>query len=320
MNDIKSTLLKNLGNRRSVFIGILLLVIITVILFLHPFGTRVNVNVVVSPGMGAKQIASDLKERGLIQSETLFLILVRLRGAQNSLQAGEYVFKAKTGTFSILSKIIKGEVRAIKFTVPEGYTAMQIARLVEEKKFGSAKVFLEKVRERKLEGYLFPETYMLHRGMDEDDIIRIMRAQFDKVFTQELKKRSLEIGMSEKEVVTLASIIEKEAKQEEERTLISSVFHNRLKKGWLLESCATVQYALGEHKKKLSYDDLRVVSDYNTYLHVGLPPAPICNPGEASLRAALYPAQSDDLFFVSGEDGTHRFSRYYKQHLRNKKL
>jgi UPF0755 protein len=145
-----------------------------------------------------------------------------------------------------------------------------------------------------------------------------MVSQFRKNFTVEMEQRTVQLKMKESSIVTLASIIEKEAVLASERPLISAVFHNRLKKHWYLESCASVLYALGEHKKSLTFKDLKVDSPYNTYKYYGLPPGPICNPGLSSIKAALYPETSDDMFFVVSSSGSHSFSRYFSEHLKNK--
>jgi len=191
--------------------------------------------------------------------------------------------------------------------------------LIEQKGLGRKDKFLKIVEEKKLEGYLFPETYFVNYDISEEQIIEIMVDQFNKVFTKELEERGKEFNFARRDVIILASIIEKEAAKEEERPLISAVFHNRLKKRWYLESCATVQYALGKHKNRLTYKDLKVDSPYNTYAHFGLPPGPICNPGFGSIEAALYPADSDLMFFVAEGEGTHRFSKYYQKHLKVQK-
>ncbi len=312
-------LIKLKNTKRNIFFVLFVFLAVITLFFLYPRQPVISKTVVITSGMSARDIAHLLKKHELITNETFFLILTKIRGAQDALQAGEYLFNRKMGANSILNKIIKGEIEYIKLTIPEGYTYRQIAELIEEKKLGNKENFLKEVEDKELQGYLFPETYLVHSQTDEKQIIQMMNEKFNKVFDTELKKRAKEIRLTEKEVVILASMIEKEAKDDEERSLVSSVFHNRLKRGWLLESCATVQYALGRHKPKLTYDDLKVNSPYNTYIHPGLPPGPICNPGEASIRAALYPQDSDALFFVTGEDGTHRFSKYYKEHLRKKR-
>jgi len=203
----------------------------------------------------------------------------------------------------------------MKLTIPEGFTARQIGQLIEEKGLGRRKRFLKIVEQRGVEGYLFPETYFVEYDISEEEIIDTMVDQFNKLFTKEMEEQGKKFNFTKRDTVILASIIEKEAARDEERPLISGVFHNRLRKRWYLESCATVQYALGEHKEKLTYEDLKVDSPYNTYDHFGLPPGPICNPGLGSIKAALYPAETDLMFFVAEGEGTHGFSKYYGKHL-----
>lgn len=191
---------------------------------------------------------------------------------------------------------------------------------MEKKGVCSGEKFLKIVKNKKLEGYLFPETYFFEPDSTEEKVIQTLTNQFEKKFSDDFIKKAKELKMSKEKIIILASIIEKEAKKDEERPLISSVFHNRIKKGWNLESCATVLYSLGRHKDFLTYKDTKVNSPFNTYIHHGLPPAPISNPGIASITAALYPAVSDDMFFVADGSGTHRFSKYVEEHIKNKKL
>lgn len=281
-----------------------------------PSGTRV---VTIERGATAREAARMLRESGVISSENFFLAVLRLTGRSNALKAGEYALSPRAGVFAVIDVITGGKAVRTRVTVPEGFTSSQIAGLLAEKKLADAAKFREIVAKKKLEGYLFPQTYFLEAGTPEEQIIAMMNSEFNRNYTPDMERRAKELRMTRQQVVTLASIIEREAARAEERPLISSVFHNRLKKGWYLESCATVQYALGEHKEKLALKDLKMKSPYNTYLCYGLPPGPICNPGLDSLKAALYPARTDDMFFVVNGSGTHVFSRYYEEHLKNKK-
>jgi UPF0755 protein len=310
-----------LRRKKNVTIFILLVFFIAVFIgvMVFPGGPVISKIVVISPGMGTRDIGNLLKTQDLIRSETLFLVIAKITRVGNKLQAGQYLLNNRMSQREILNKIATGDVNGIKLTVPEGYTVRQIASLIAEKKLGSQKKFLKEAQKQKLEGYLFPATYIIYPGTTEMDIINMMTGEFEKKYQAQFSQRAKELGMSKKEVVILASIIEKEAREDEERAVVSSVFYNRLKKGWFLESCATVQYSMGERKPKLTYQDLKFKSPYNTYLHPGLPPGPICNPGEASLRAALYPAKTDYLFFVSKDNVSHEFSRYYKEHLKKQK-
>lgn len=311
---------KNKSIRKiSVSILFVFFIIILLGIFLSSRGPVISKIVIISPGMGTRDIASLLKRQDLIKSETFFLILVKIKRVENKLQVGHYLFNNRMSLNKIINKMVRGDIAGIRLTIPEGYTARQIAELIERRTLGNKKKFLKEVQTGKLEGYLFPATYIIYPGTTEKDIIEMMHKEFEKVFQAKFSQRAKERGLTEKEVVILASIVEKEAREDKERALVSSVFHNRLKKGWFLESCATVQYALGEHKAKLTYQDLKIKSPYNTYLYPGLPPGPICNPSEASIKATLYPARSDFLFFVSEGNGSHKFSRYYKEHLKGKR-
>ena len=167
----------------------------------------------------------------------------------------------------------------------------------------------------RVQGYLFPETYLFEKGISAYDVINTMIAQFDSLLTDEWKAQLATRGLSIHDWVTMASIVEKEAVVQEDRPIIAGVFYNRLDQGMLLQSCATVQYALGEVKPVLTNEDVAVDSPYNTYIHEGLPPTPIASPGEASLEAALYPADTTYLFFVAKPNGAHIFTNTYEEHL-----
>jgi UPF0755 protein len=274
----------------------------------------------ISKGMNAKGIAHLLKEEKLIKNGLAFRVLAKMKGIEDRLQAGEYELSSSLNLSRILSKIEKGEVLAHPFTIPEGYNIRQIARILEEKGLIEKERFIELTKDSKfisqlgipaksLEGYLFPETYRISKGMKEKEIIKLMVFQFNKAITQEDRKRAKELGFTFPEIIILASIIEKETSAPEERTLISAVFHNRLKAKRPLQSDPTVIYALGEtFDGNLKKEHLRIDSPYNTYRYRGLPPGPIGNPGKKAIHAALYPADVDYLYFVSRNDGTHEFS------------
>lgn len=299
-------------------IGVIILCLLSLVnlmvFFLSPRYSKTSL-VTIKQGVTAQQVAELLEKESLISSKNYFLFLLRLRGGHRKIKAGIYEINSKESTWRIISKLVLGKSKKVKLTIPEGFTAHQIAQLIEQKGLGEKDRFLEIVEERKLEGYLFPETYFVDYDAPEEEIIGIMVDQFNKVFTKEMEERGKKFKFTKRDTVILASIIEKEAVKDEERPLISAVFHNRLKKRWYLESCATVQYALGEHKEKLTYKDVKVDSPYNTYIRFGLPPGPICNPGLAAIKATLYPAQTDLMFFVTKGEGTHRFSKYYQKHL-----
>lgn len=274
----------------------------------------------VAPGMSAKEIAYRLKDEKLIPHPFYFLFWTKVLQAEKKIKAGTYRLKPSFSSLSILLALLNGRAYTVKVVIPEGLTTERVAEILKEKGLISKDKFLNIVANLKCDGYLFPDTYFLPFNLGEETIVETMVKQFNKEFTPQFSERARELGLDKRKIIILASLIEKEVVKEEERPYISGVFHNRLKKGWLLESCATVQYALGEHRPRLTYHDLKINSPYNTYLYSGLPPGPICNPGRASIKAALYPAKTDDLFFVAQGNGWHYFSRYYNQHLKNKQL
>jgi UPF0755 protein len=231
--------------------------------------------------------------------------------------------------------IISGNDSTTRFTIPEGYDIARTIDVLESKGLINRETFLKEIAEgqfdywfledapegeNRLEGYLYPETYEIFTNATEYDIINKMLSQFGKLFTEEDYQRAQELGMTINQVITLASIIEREAVVSVDRPIISGVFYNRLKIGMPLQSCATVQYILGEQKPVLSTADTQIESPYNTYIISGLPPAPICSPGIESINAALWPTETDYLYFLAKGDGSHVFSITYQEHLRNKAL
>jgi UPF0755 protein len=230
----------------------------------------------------------------------------------------------------VLDALVKGQVKPHLVTIPEGYTLSQIAQLLEDLNLVEKKGFLQKASSPAfintlglsqlagptLEGYLFPDTYHLFREMDPEEVIQMMVHQFKKVFGPDLANRASELGISEREVVILASIIEKETPLSEEKPLISAVFQNRLKKKIPLQSDPTVIYGIKNFNGNLTKEHLMRPTPYNTYLIAGLPPTPICNPGKDSLLAAVRPAPVPYLYFVSKNDGSHFFSSDIEEHNR----
>ena len=274
--------------------------------------------VTIGENSSAKQIAESLYKINAISSKTAFRAVVKLSGLSRKLKAGTYIIPARTSVFGIVSMISSGKGAYVKVTIPEGFTAVETAEALSSHGVVDKAKFLQLVRDKELEGYLFPDTYFFDRNLREQVVADKMVKEFDKNFTPQMEKRAEELKMGKNKIVILASIIEKEAVRANERPLIAGVFYNRLKKGWFLESCATVQYSLGGHKPVLTYKDTRVNSPYNTYKCYGLPPGPICSPGKDSINAALYPAQTDDMFFVAAGSGTHVFSQYFSEHINNK--
>lgn len=294
-----------------------------------------EVVITIPEGAGTVHIAQILKRDNLIGSELFFRIMSKLQGVDGEYNSGKFKVDKSSGYQELFHLLTQSgqNVDAIKVTIPEGYEIYKMADLLEEKGLIDKDKFYYLVqngefdygfladipaRENRLEGYLYPSTYEFAPG-DEYGIINEMLMQFEKMYAK-YQGRAEAMGMTMDEAVTLASIIEREALGNEDRKLVSSVFHNRLSSRDYpyLQSCATVQYVLKERKAVLSVDDTKIDSPYNTYINKGLPIGPIASPGEASIEAALYPAESNYLFFVLGSDGKHHFAATYKEHMRNK--
>lgn len=274
-------------------------------------------------GTNAKEIVDVLEENEIIRKNNYTIrILIKLLKLEDQLKYGEYNFSPSMNMLQILDKLAKGEVITYKITIPEGYTCNQIAVLLDKKEVAEEEAFLRLVKDSEniSEGYLFPDTYEVPKKYGAEKMVKIMLSNFNQMAIEnKFADKAEEIGFSLDEMIILASIIEKEAKFTDEKNTVSAVFHNRLKIGMKLQSCATIQYILGEPKEKLDENDLKIDSPYNTYLYKGLPPGAICNPGLDSIMAALEPTEGDYLYFVLGEDGRHIFSRTYQEHLMNKK-
>jgi len=274
-------------------------------------------------GTNAKEIVHILEKNEIIRKNNyLFIILIKLSKLEDKLKFGEYNLSPSLNMLQILNKLTRGEIVVYKITIPEGYTSIQIAELLDKKEMVEKESFLKLVKygEKSWEGYLFPDTYEVPKKYGAENMFKLMLSNYEQVAVDnKLINKVEQTGFTMDEIITLASIIEKEAKFAEEKRQISSVFHNRLKSGMKLQSCATIQYILGKPKEILEESDLEIESPYNTYLYKGLPPGPICNPGIDSIIAALEPTNEDYLFFVLGDNGRHIFSKTYEEHLKNKK-
>jgi UPF0755 protein len=313
-----------------------------------PSASASPVQITISSGMRAKKVAELLEQNGLIRSAFLFSGWLKLQGEGSRFQAGVYELTPGMTRDQIVAKLNKGDIMAaaaIRFTIPEGFTVQQIAaRLAETAGVSKAK-FLEAAGNPAqwtgsmwtktlpvdnslrfpLEGYLFPETYEMKRGSTEADIINRMLSELDRKLDQlpedwqsTLEKR----GLTVHQLLTIASLVEREVVVDDERPIVSSVIQNRLNKKMPLQIDATIQYLLDKQKERLTEVDLKVDSPYNTYLKVGLPPGPIASPSLKSIEAALYPEQTDYLYYVTKKDGTntHLFAVTYKQHQMNIQL
>lgn len=266
-----------------------------------------------------------LEEAGMIGNAKGFYLLAYLHDALNQIKAGEYDLRSSMTPMEVLEQLVAGKVKEYPIFIPEGYTVRQIADRLEAQGLADREIFLSLASDRGLlsslgiegdsvEGYLFPDTHMLNKSMGEEGIIRFMVRQFRRLMTSDLMERMEQLNLTEAEVVTLASIIEKEGGPHEEKALISAVFHNRLKKGMRLQSDPTVIYGIEDFDGNLRRADLKKKTPYNTYRINGLPPGPICNPGLKALRAALYPAPVKYLYFVSNNNGSHHFSTNLVDH------
>jgi UPF0755 protein len=281
----------------------------------------------VAPGDSLGAIAHKLEAGGLVRSAVAVEWIARLRGLNSSLRAGEYALSAADSPSAILSHLASGETVGHTVVLPEGFTAAQIgarlasAGLVDEADFARAvhdpKLIASfGIEAQSLEGYLFPETYLLPKGLGADELVRVFVQQLLDVW-RELEPLAVQQGLSLHEVVTLASIVEKETGAPEERGLVAAVFRNRLRRGMRLDSDPTVIYGIKDFDGNLRRRDLEDESNrYNTYRIAALPPGPIASPGEASLRAVVTPAASKHLYFVGRNDGTHVFSSSLKEHAR----
>ncbi|HHX87280.1 MAG TPA: endolytic transglycosylase MltG [Firmicutes bacterium] len=300
-----------------------------------------TVLVSIPPGADTGQIGRILAGEGVIHNAYAFRIYARLMGLDKEFIAGQYELSPASDLKEIMEKITGGEVYLDTewFTIPEGFTVEQMAESLSGQQLLDGCRFLEIASNPPesmieqfpfvkdavggggyvLEGYLFPDTYQINRGASEEEIICLMLSRMNRIIDQRFEQRARELGMTPYQITTLASIVEKEAVAAGERKRIASVFYNRLADNYLLQSCATIQFILGETKPVLSTKDTLIESPYNTYLNPGLPPGPICSPGESSIKAVLYPEQSNYYYFVSKNDGSgeHYFGRTLEEHNQN---
>lgn len=286
-----------------------------------------TVEIKVTPGESFSSVMHKLKDKNVISNEKLFSLWARLWAVDKKVHWGVYRFKLPLPPRQVLHRMVLGKILLHRITIPEGLTVKEIGRLLENGKMTSKGRFFAEATNADLlsfldlqgkgvEGYLFPDTYYFAPFSKAEDMISAMVEQFRKRFSPTMARRAKELGLSVHEVVTLASLIEKESGMDLERPLVSAVFHNRLKSKMPLQSDPTVIYGLKHFSGTLTRKDLQSPSPYNTYHVQGLPPGPICNPGLSSLMAALYPALVPYLYFVSKNDGSHAFSVSLDDHNR----
>jgi UPF0755 protein len=288
--------------------------------------------VILPSGASFSAVTDSLKAHGVIQNPRWFKLLARVRGVDRSVHAGVYEFPAGVSQWTVLGMLARGKKAALRFTVPEGLTVLEIADLaasrlgIPEDSFvaaarnGKAATALLGFPVTSFEGFLRPETYILPADINAGELVRFMVEGFKSEWKPGWDARLDSLKMSRLELVTFASIVEGEARADDEREIIAGVYRNRLKIGMALQADPTVQYAIslkrGKRKSRLFQKDYQIESPYNTYLRPGLPPGPVNSPGRRSIEAALYPADVRFLYFVAGPDGRHVFSRTYGEHLR----
>jgi len=295
----------------------------------HPRGTEAaKVVILIEPGDNLKKVVGKLKDNQVISNEKIFGFIARLKGVDKRIQSGEYEFEQGMGWRRALDIIVKGRQKTYRLLIPAGYNIFDIAREIEKIWPGQGQNFLYLckdpdfirslgMRESSLEGYLYPDTYLARRYDSLQVLIKQMVDNFNKSWKPEYEQRAIDLGYTRHQIITIASIIEKEAGKVDEKPVVGGVIYNRLKKGMGLYMDPTVIYGLmPDFNGNLVRSDLKKHTPYNTYQIIGLPPGPISSPGDAAIRGALWPEKVDYLFFVSKGDGSHFFSSKYEDHLK----
>ncbi|MHC1715932.1 MAG: endolytic transglycosylase MltG [Acidaminococcaceae bacterium] len=293
--------------------------------------TGENIIITVEPGMTNADIATLLQNQKMINSPVFFRLQSKFARMERSLQAGEYEIVSGMSNWEIIDLFSKGQVRHKTLTIPEGYTIEQIAKKIEESGLGSAEEFKKAAKDYapysymetsnnnvifKAEGFAYPSTYYLSPGSAEKEILAIMVKEFDTQLTEDIRQKAKDKNMSIRDLVNLASLVEKEAVFPEERPVIAGVFLKRLQIQMPLQSDTTIQYILGVQKKEISIADTKIDSPYNTYLYAELPPGPIASPSISTINAVLDPKQTNYLYFVADLEGHHHFTETYQDHLK----
>ena len=301
------------------------------VLLLWPQGNPYDfVKVTIPKGASLNEVGITLKNNNIIHNKQSFQLAVKILGYEKDIPAGRFRIEKASTNYAIIDQLVNGKQLTKKVTIREGWTISMIAKELDEKLgikthfFEDAthnKNLLDKwgIQAKSFEGYLFPNTYQFSENESPSDIINVMVQEYKRNLSDKMIVQMNQIKMSEQEVLTLASIIEGEAIYDKERAIISGVYHNRLRKGMRLQADPTIQYILEDGPRRLLNRDLKIVSPYNTYLNKGLPPGPINNPGIESIKAALFPTESDYLYFVARGDGYHTFSKTEKQHNKAKR-
>lgn len=288
-----------------------------------------NIYMVVKPGTTASEISDHLTRLGVIDSRLRFWWLMKLQGDAQKFKTGTYAFAPHMDEQAVLDKLVSGDTTVVRFTIPEGFGIKEIAKrladegLVDEQEFlAEAKDFApydymkKRPNERyAAEGYLFPDTYEIHSEVTPEAIMKMMAEDFDTRLTPALRQQAAAKNLSIHDLITLASLVEKEARYDEDRPIIAQVFFKRLQMGMPLQSDTTLQYLMAGPKEDVSIEDTKIDSPYNTYQHAGLPPGPIASPGMKSILAVLNPASTDYLYFVADRQGHNHYSQTYDEHL-----
>ncbi len=329
--------------KKSTFIILIVILAIIIMMFIgfinldKPMDPSSNesVSVVIPRGSATSDIASILEEKSVIDSAFKFKILSKIKGYDGKFKSGEYSFNKSMKPSEIASVIIKGIDNKNTVTIPEGFSIYKIGKRLEEKGICTQSEFENELENgnfdysflpndisgiERYEGYLYPDTYSFSEHTTAHDIIKACLDNFEKKYNNEIKKITKKSDKSLEEIMTVASIVEREAVKSDERPLVAGVIYNRLGKNMKLQMCSTVQYLLKEDKPVLSIADTEISSDYNTYIHEGLPPGPICNPGMASIKAAANPEKTKYIYFVvsSKLDGSMEYSSDYDKFLKDK--
>jgi UPF0755 protein len=287
--------------------------------------------VTIPPGAGGSDIRRRLIDAGLVRDELTLRAALRWTGSSRALKAGEYRFDREMSAVEVIEKIAAGDIYTRRITFPEGLTIAEMARVFEMREFGAAKDFIAAAQNAALirdldpqapdlEGYLFPETYSMPRQWGADRLVAMMVDRFKSSYTEDLRERARQQGLTTRQVVTLASLVEKETAKDDERPVVAAVYRNRMRIGMGMQADPTVVYALqkaGRYDGNIRREDLAFDSPYNTYRYPGLPPGPIAAPGRASLAATLAPADVQYLYFVSRNDGSHVFATTLAEHNAN---
>ncbi len=304
--------------------GFFLVIFIICQLYLPPFSQR-SVVVIIPKGADSFKIGQILSEKKVIANGSFFALVAKILKWEKYLKAGSYEFNSPS-LMEALSKLKNGKIKVYKVTIPEGLPKWEVAEILEKKGIVNKKAFLDvtdnpgifkddfsfPLPDGSLEGYLYPDTYYFAKDEDPVKVVKKFLSKFEKVVLPLYNEKEHSLH----QIITLASIVEKEALLPLEKTVIAGVFYNRLQKGMKLRADPTVKYALGNFSERLSLQDLKTPSFYNTYLHYGFPPGPICNPDRQSIYSAIHPAEVNYLYFVARGDGSHQFSLTYKQHLK----